>query len=93
MSAKLSVSAPESTLSSANSAKRASSAHPLEGPDDLLSQFVRADFDTKNFVRNAVRKDTVSDDLAHLRQGIAVLESQLREQVSGLFYWTIFLLT
>ena len=77
----------------ANSAKRASSAHPLEGPDDLLSQFVRADFDTKNFVRNAVRKDTVSDDLAHLRQGIAVLESQLREQVSGLFYWTIFLLT
>ena len=48
--------------------------------DDLLSQFVRSDFDSGNFVRNAVRKDTVSDDLAHLRQGIAVLESQLREQ-------------
>ncbi len=49
--------------------------------DDLLSQFVRADFDSGNFVRQAVRKDTVSDDLAHLKQGIAVLESQLREQV------------
>ena len=28
-----------------------------------------------------VRKDTISDDLAQLRQGISVLENQLREQV------------
>ena len=28
-----------------------------------------------------VRKDTISDDLAQLRQGISVLEAQLREQV------------
>jgi hypothetical protein len=61
--------------------KKKSLAHASEGSDDLLSQFVRTDFDTANFVKNAVRRDTVSDDLAHLRQGIAVLESQLREQV------------
>jgi len=51
------------------------------GEDDLLSQFVKPDFDSKDFVHSVVRRNAVSDDLAHLRQGIAVLESQLREQV------------
>ncbi|KAJ1492749.1 Golgi transport complex subunit 5-domain-containing protein [Baffinella frigidus] len=49
--------------------------------DDMLSQFVRADFDAKELIKAAVRKDTISDDLAQLRQGISVLENQLREQV------------
>jgi hypothetical protein len=31
-------------------------------------QFVRPDFDSTVFVRTSVRNDTVSDDLAHLRQ-------------------------
>jgi len=51
------------------------------GDDDMLSQFVKPDFDSKDFVHGVVRRNSVSDDLAHLRQGIAVLESQLREQV------------
>ena len=51
------------------------------GDDDMLAQFVKPDFESKDFVKGIVRKNTVSDDLAHLRQGIAVLESQLREQV------------
>ena len=49
--------------------------------DDILSQFVKPDFESKAFVKGIVRRDSVSDDLCHLRQGIAVLESQLREQV------------
>ncbi|EKX33134.1 oligomeric Golgi complex subunit 5 [Guillardia theta CCMP2712] len=49
--------------------------------DDTLSKFVRPDFDAKDFVRGSVRQNTVSDDLSHLRQGIAVLEKQLHEQV------------
>ena len=49
--------------------------------DDMLAAFVKPDFDSKDFVHTVVRRDSVSDDLAHLRQGIAVLESQLREQV------------
>ena len=49
--------------------------------DDMLSQFVKPDFDSKDFVHTVVRRNSVSDDLSHLRQGIAVLESQLREQV------------
>ena len=49
--------------------------------DDVLSQFVRPDLDAKELIRAAVRNDTVSDDLAQLRQGINVLENQLREQV------------
>ena len=51
------------------------------GDDDILSQFVKPDFESKAFVKGIVRRDSVSDDLCHLRQGIAVLESQLREQV------------
>ena len=66
---------------SSNAVSKKSLATQPSEPDDLLSQFVRSDFDTANFVKNAVRRDTISDDLAHLRQGIAVLESQLREQV------------
>ena len=42
---------------------------------------MRPDFDTNDFVRAAVRNDSVSDDLSHLKQGILVLENQLREQV------------
>ena len=49
--------------------------------DDMLAAFVKPDFDSKDFVHTVVQRDSVSDDLAHLRQGIAVLESQLREQV------------
>lgn len=49
--------------------------------DDLLSQFVRPDFDSKVFVQKCIQQNTVADDHANLKQGIAVLESQLREQV------------
>lgn len=49
--------------------------------EDMLSQFVKPDFDSKDFVHSVVKRNSVSDDLSHLRQGIAVLESQLREQV------------
>lgn len=52
--------------------------------DDLLSQFVRPDFDSKVFVQKCIQQNTVADDHANLKQGIAVLESQLREQVCGI---------
>lgn len=48
---------------------------------ELLSQFVRSDFDTNDYLRAAVRNNSVSDDLSHLKQGISVLEAQLRQQV------------
>lgn len=48
---------------------------------ELLSQFVRSDFDTNDYLRAAVRKNSVAEDLSHLKQGISVLEAQLRQQV------------
>jgi hypothetical protein len=48
---------------------------------ELLSQFVRSDFDTNDYLRAAVRKDSVAEDLSHLKQGISALEAQLRQQV------------
>ena len=40
----------------------------LGGSDEVLSQFVRPDFDKHTFIRSSVRRDAVSDDLAHLKQ-------------------------
>lgn len=48
---------------------------------ELLSQFVRSDFDTNDYLRAAVRKGSVAEDLSHLKQGISALEAQLRQQV------------
>ena len=52
--------------------------------DDALSQFARPDFDSTAFMRKSIRENRVAHDHAQLKEGIAVLETQLREQVRQL---------